>query len=362
MARKRRTWAAEGPALPGYGVEDTGHPAYMEDPDAEDYVNGNPSSWAEDVNTDVLAPGGAPAMPTETLDHPAKRASQIRVAAERKASKCVRIAEALLGRNVSASIVEDQAVAFMDMSEAQVDDTLERLSGGFLAMEDDDDDMLAELFDDDDDDDDGMLAALFEDDEDEEDDLSEEDEMLAEMLRDDGALAEDTSEEDAMLAEMLSDAEGRLAEEDPEETSEKQADAGDRLAAMEAKIAELTAMLADKSACGGDCSDAGDQVVDFSIGEDEDPMDALDMEEDSALSMLFASEESDGSDSEEADGSDSKEDAAKEDGGKKASRKPKIPRTASAIPSLGFQPGSSNSEIQELTALWGTAPDVSDSF
>jgi hypothetical protein len=125
--------------MPGY-QEPSIHPAAYPDPDADAYMNGDPSSWAEDPH-----PGPYPNSPPPPAlpgqqgpeGHPAtdpahyfpKAASrQLRAAMQHKAAKCIRIAQSMLGRKASVSAIEDQALDLMNLSDRQIQAALARLA------------------------------------------------------------------------------------------------------------------------------------------------------------------------------------------------------------------------------------------
>jgi hypothetical protein len=149
MTRRRTTWtdkkASPPPATPGY-LEGTNHPAYPgQDPNADKYMNGDPSSWAEDPHPGPYPnPPPPPADPgmQEPQGHPAtdpahyfpggagRAASRdLRAAMEHKASKCIRLATALLGKSASGDMIEDQALDFMHLSDRSIQAAFERLAG-----------------------------------------------------------------------------------------------------------------------------------------------------------------------------------------------------------------------------------------
>ncbi len=155
MKRDRLTWnggraASAPPAVPGYDVEDQDHPAHQPDPEYGDYAQGDPSAWAEDPRQSPYPQGNPPSDPgydTEDQDHPAhvspprvpKEARGLQAAilamAEKKADKCLKLASLMLHgrRGVTAQTLEDQAFAMMDWEDENIDATLDRMSGGFLA-------------------------------------------------------------------------------------------------------------------------------------------------------------------------------------------------------------------------------------
>ena len=147
--RRRLTQSADRkasapPATPGY-MEGTNHPAYTQpDPDADQYMNGDPSSWAEDPHPGPYPnPAPPPADPgmQSPQGHPAtdpkhyfpagvgKEASRnLRAAMELKASKCIRIAQAMFGRKASTEAIEDQALDLMNLSDRQIQAMLGRIA------------------------------------------------------------------------------------------------------------------------------------------------------------------------------------------------------------------------------------------
>ena len=137
--RERLTWkrggalnapARRASAHPAYPDEGAASPAYQPDPEADAYENGDPSSWGEDPNPGPYAQSAHPAYPDEGPASPAYIAKQgsVAVALERKAAKCVRLASAMLGPSASQHEVENQALAFMDMSDRALQASLSRLA------------------------------------------------------------------------------------------------------------------------------------------------------------------------------------------------------------------------------------------
>ena len=149
--RQRLTWAAREatapPAIPGYGVEDQDHPAHQPEPSHEDYAKGDPSAWAEDPHPGPYGDSGKPALPgygVEDQDHPAHagqvgRQADLKETVRRRAAKCMVIARHTLGKTASTASLEDQAFALMDLPDAEIEATLQRIAaarkqaGGFFA-------------------------------------------------------------------------------------------------------------------------------------------------------------------------------------------------------------------------------------
>ena len=226
MKRERLTdrQAAERPAVPWEGTE---HPGDKGDPSREEYEKGDPSAWAEDPREPPYPKGEHPAYPDEGTEHPAAKEASMRVAVEQRAAKCVRMAQAMFkGLKVEASIIEDQALEFMDLGEARIKSALERLeAGGFLA-----------------------------------------DELDVEM------------DEEAMLSQML-DEEAEVEVEDPMAC---------KFAEMEAKIADLEAKIADQNK--PDAFDTGFDVSDSPKQADDDECEGCDKEaEDKKEALLDVS-------------------------------------------------------------------------
>lgn len=137
MARKRTTWAALKKNADPY-LMNQDH--VSQQPSADAYVNGDPSSWKEDVNPenrwedeykgDTVERNeiGMGEMRSETFTHPEKTANLDPQYLERKASICEKIARRMLGKTASATAIEDQAVALMDMGDADLLGTFDRLA------------------------------------------------------------------------------------------------------------------------------------------------------------------------------------------------------------------------------------------
>ena len=224
-------------ALPGYDNHgyDFGHPASREQPDLEEY--GIDSDFGEEVHMGPYSSGPAPASYGWEPDHPAA----LKRAMERKASKCIRIAEETLGRRASDEEIEDLALRYMDLPQRAIEARLSRFAdntvientgygrgeGGpanahdEVIAEDDMAELMAELEADDDlmGDDmmgDDLMAELMADEEEASymgDDLmsEDEDEMMAELmaeLEDESVSAADILAEEI---EALKRANARLA-------------------------------------------------------------------------------------------------------------------------------------------------------
>lgn len=109
-----------------------------QNPRADKYMNGTPSSWAEDVHSpneweSEYANGqtkrnevGEPEFRSETFNHPEKTASnQLLI---KKADLTVKVARLMLGPKVAENLVEDQAVALMALPDSDLIETFQRLA------------------------------------------------------------------------------------------------------------------------------------------------------------------------------------------------------------------------------------------
>lgn len=138
MSRNRLTWrsASAHPATPWEGHT---HPASYEDPVEDAY--GIDSDFGAEINEGPYSNGMPPASQGWVSDHPASRRHL-----ERKASRCIQIAQSMLGKTASASEIEDQALALMDLSDGEVNRTLSRVASSFMVAEDMEDDVEAGMF------------------------------------------------------------------------------------------------------------------------------------------------------------------------------------------------------------------------
>ena len=389
--------AAQPPASYGWEPE---HPAHKADPEVDDYLidnDGNgtgsePSDFAEDVAPGPYAQGPAPASYGWDPDHPAakadakgaapseKKAAMQRKAAERKAAKCIRIAQALLGKAATAETVEDQAVDFMDLTRDAINATMDRLSAAFLADDEGDEDdkeaysraqndpelgyggkeadaadMVAEE----------LLAAMLAEEGEPEPEpeatlFAEEDEPVAcgmEAEAPEGLEAGD-DEVEAMLAEMLAPEADALDEALEEEAPLLEDDGAPMGAPMDDMGGEIgLEMVADEDPMGlGDQIEANDDLLaQLFGGKTADDEDADEGDDD-------ADEGDDDADADEGDDEGGKEAAVKQASAKKANLKPKARKASKGAKSLGTVTKQATSEVNDLSKLWAVAPDVSDVF
>lgn len=130
-------------AIPGYdnlGWDDFGHPASADQPDLEEY--GIDSDFGEGVRKGPYPDSPAPASYAWEPDHPASKSAslrdrKLRRAMERKAAKCIKIAESRLGKFASQREIEDLALRFMDLPNNAINSRVASLDHDVMADEDD---------------------------------------------------------------------------------------------------------------------------------------------------------------------------------------------------------------------------------
>ena len=144
--RNRVRRASSG--LPGYdnlGWDSFGHPASLAQPEVDEY--GIDSEFGEGVRKGPYRSGPAPASYGWQPDHPAAKESlledyeeteqlydaNIKKAMERKASKCIAIAESRLGKYASQQEIEDLALRYMDIPSRTINAKFSRVASTFLA-------------------------------------------------------------------------------------------------------------------------------------------------------------------------------------------------------------------------------------
>jgi hypothetical protein len=141
MSRERTTWnRTEIARTAGLKVADPytmnqDHPQ----PEAEEYVIGDPASFGEDICPSnetweaEYAGGqvkrneiGMPEMRSDTFNHPERTASEDYLI--KKAALCVAIARSVLSKTASSEELEDQSLAFMHLPDSAVMGTYTRLA------------------------------------------------------------------------------------------------------------------------------------------------------------------------------------------------------------------------------------------
>ena len=420
--RKRMTWndsgvrqrrASEHPATPDEGPAS---PAYGgPDPAADAYENGDTSSWAEDPHPGPYTNSEHPAYPDEGPASPAYKAAAL----ERKAAKCIRLATAMLGEGATVAAIEDQALALMDLPDRSIKASLTRLAGDDEEASDDEemedkeeskkkasfDDRIARL--------ERVLIKLAEsedpgdddsDDDDDDDDSDDEDEgeeeskskkasalerrvarierVLVRLAGDDEEASDDEEaksksagyymDDDAMLADMLSE-EGMVPAEMMGDDDAEMMDDG---ALMDEMLLEE---MLNEEAAHAKMSESHDEAMGDdhaeAMGDDHemmaDPMGVMDVESDEmmVLAKLFNDRAAADEKEEEAEEKaaetiqeEVEEKAEDKEESKKASLRPQPKRASTGATRLGGVSKEAASEVNDLSKLWESAPDVSKFF
>ena len=127
-ARRNRRNRLANSSVPGYdnlGWDHFGHPASSDQPELEEY--GLDSDFGEGVHQGPYPQSPAPASQGWEPDHPASK-ENLKSAMERKAQKCILIAESRLGKRASRQEIEDLALQMMDLPNRAINSRVARLS------------------------------------------------------------------------------------------------------------------------------------------------------------------------------------------------------------------------------------------
>jgi hypothetical protein len=252
-ARKSRVRKATS-SVPGYdnlGWDHFGHPASAEQPDLEEY--GIDSDFGEGVRKGPYEDSPAPASYSWEPDHPAHSKKALKSAMERKAAKCIRIAESRLGKFASQREIEDLALRFMDLPNSvinsrvasiespmaeeidamhdmyaeDIDPMAEEVEGmmyaedpmaeeveGMMYAEDPMADLMYDDMDDSIDDDMGMMADLMDDSIDDDMDMMADlmDDSMADLMDDD--MDDSIDDSMGMMADLMDDDMGDSIDDD----------------------------------------------------------------------------------------------------------------------------------------------------
>jgi hypothetical protein len=255
-------------AHPAYPDEGAAHPAAYPDPEQPDaYENGDTSSWAEDPTKGPYPNSAHPQTPDEGPAHPAAAgkkemptsvggdqitnedlgvskaaAAQLRIAVEKKAAKCIRVAQDLLSPwTEDAEAIEDQALDLMDIPDDALDSTLARLA--LLKNAEDEKPEEEEV---EEEKTSKKKAKAQDEDEDEEAEEPKTSKKKAQDEKDEEPEEEDeeAKKEARLLRKMLAE-EGMEPEDEDEDKTEKTA-CEDRMSALESQLASLRAMIEQK--------------------------------------------------------------------------------------------------------------------
>jgi hypothetical protein len=100
------------------------HPGTQPDPGMDDYKTGDPSTWMEDPRPGPYPNSPMPQMPTET-DTGERHVVEAHLV--RRASKCLDLAEAMLGKEASEDDVMAQGLEIMFWDDPVINQSMERL-------------------------------------------------------------------------------------------------------------------------------------------------------------------------------------------------------------------------------------------
>jgi hypothetical protein len=367
--RKRLTWGDEAKrasAHPATPDEGPASPAYQPDPDANKYENGDTSSWAEDPHPGPYPNSAHPATPDEGPASPAYKAAAL----ERKAHTCIRIATAIMGdpngdpNKVAA--IENHALTLMDLPDDAIKASLERY-GMEEEMEEEESKKKAS----------DRIAS-------EVNDLRTRVARLERILVR-LAAAEEEDTRVARLERILVRLAAEEEEEEEVEESKKKAMMTPEDAALEAMLKEEGMMTPEDAALEAMLKEEGmwdegmseePMAVEEEVVSEEPMFDAMGMggmamddQESMILAKLFNKNASDDEDEDDMGGDDTDEveeeveEEEVEEAKKKASAKPQPKKASTGARKLGGPVSKeAGSDVDELSKIWESAPDVSAAF
>ena len=414
MSRQRLTWekkAENRVADSNVPSGEPASPAYRPEKGVDAY--GMDSDFGATPNPGPYPSSEHPAYPDEGPASPAYKAAAL----ERRAAKCLRVASAMLGKDASTDDIENQALILMDLPDRAIHATLVRMgkeSGkeeeekAAETLQEEAEDKAAEksekkaspldsriarierilvkLAGEDGKEEEEKAAESIQEKAEEKAEAKDEDKakkkanrrrrragmgeeaMLEQMLMEEGMM-DKFSEEEGMLEQMLVEEgmhHGEAMDHDDEAMDEE----------VEGEM--LDEMLAEAAS-----ADPGDHDTDESAMGDEsameevvmtDPMGMLTgpMEEDEmmVLAKLFGGKTADDDDDDEEEEEEEEVEEleaehAEEEGksDKKAALRPQPKRASTGASRLGgVTKKASSGEINQLSALWESAPDVSKYF
>ena len=346
--RQRLTWAGEArraSAAPATPNEGPASPAHQPDPEATKYENGDTSSWAEDVHPGPYPQSAHPATPDEGPASPAYKAAAL----ERKAAKCIRIATAMLGDAegdaAKVAAIEDQALVLMDLNDASIKASLSRLGMDDEEEEEEEEDASKKASD--------RFAGL-------ESRMARMERILIRLAGEEEEEVEEEVEEAAKKA-----AEEEEVEEEVEEAAKKASDDDvdeDEEAASKAACGDmpmdeeamLNAMLEEEGMMDmGEAEMAPMSADPMGMGEM-----AMDADEQMILASIFNKNADDDAEEEVEEVEEEDEETSK----KAAERRPQPKKASAGARKLGGVSKEAGSDVEELSQLWESAPDVSHLF
>jgi hypothetical protein len=360
-------------------------------PAADAYVIGGPSEFAEDVNKDnrwedEYAGGavkrdeiGMPDMRSETFNHPEKTAAMDEATLLKKANICIKTAKLMLPKTAKEAAIEDQAVALMNLPDYDLFETFTRLASDDQDADDQgDQDKQA-----------GQMPPQFKEN-------AEKKKEEAEAKKDDDdkgeqkqAAQQQFSQQQIqeMVAQQIQQIQAQQAEQAAQQQQAQQ-QAEQAAQQQQAPVAQqdIQALIAEQvqqqmaqmqqHTCGKPMAQQDPVQADEEILFDDPPAGEMDIQmdaplmdtgdvvlgpEDDVLQSLFANDES-----------QAQQDIQDQQGQQKQASAP-MSRTASTrtvgtkpsagVSRIGGTPAApASNELDRLSGLWQSAPDVRDAF
>ena len=407
--RERTTWnrdeiksAATRRQADPYTMNQT-HP----NPPADAYANGDPSAWAEDVHPaggtwEAEYKGGQ--VDRNEIGQPNFRDDSFKTASDeeyllKKAQVCEKVARQMLGKTASDSMVEDQSLALMYMPDDALVQTFVR-----LAEDEEEDDGK----DEDEDKGDKELPAFLKKKEAQEQDQAEQEQgqkQAQEQAQEQDQAEQQTKEASARLRQAIQandqqgiqsaiqdmiqqaqqqiqqaqqQAQQQQAQQQAQQVAQQQAQqqqAPQQVAQQQALTAEQVQQMIQQALqqqapmAGQECGGCGDKAGDDLFAQDTDdmmdiqlepsPMDVGEIQmgpEDEVLRQLFAQDE--GEEQEQAE----QQAPAQQKQARTASTRTVGTRPTAGVSRVGGGASASGSDVDRLSAMWTSAPDVSDVF
>ena len=375
--RERTTWnrdqiksAAMGRRADPYTMNQD-HP----NPSADKYVNGDPSSWAEDVHPaagewEAEYAGGQ--VKRNEIGLPDFRPETFKTAEEKeyllkKAAVCEQVARRMLPKTASASMIEDQSLSLMYMPDQELVQTFVRLAGDEEGQEQGEEEGQAQQ----------KQAQEQVEGQGEEEGQAQQKEAAAQLQR--AIKANDMPAIQSAIQQMVQQAQqqAQLAQQQQQgqqqvPLAQQQQGQQQQLTAEQVQQMISQAMQQQGQGCGSCGPTADDVIIDDMMGPGGEmdiemepaPMDVGEVQlgpDDAVLRQLFAQDE-------EQDQVQQEEVSQEQGQQKQAAIRTASTRTVGTRPTAGVSrvgggvSGGSGSEVSKLSSLWTSAPDVSDVF
>lgn len=368
-------------------------------PPADAYANGDPSAWAEDVHPaggtwEAEYKGGQ--VDRNEIGQPNFRDDSFKTASDeeyllKKAQVCEKVARQMLGKTASDSMVEDQSLALMYMPDDALVQTFVR-----LAEDEEEDDGKDE------DKGDKELPAFLKKKEAQEQDQAEQEQGQKQAQEQDQAEQQTKEASDRLrkaiqandqlgiqsaIQDMIQQAQQQIQQAQQQQAQQQQIQqqqaqqqqaqqqqAPQQVAQQQALTAEQVQQMIQQALqqapmAGQECGGCGDKAGDDLFVQDTDdmmdiqlepsPMDVGEIQmgpEDEVLRQLFAQDE--GEDQEQAE----QQAPAQQKQARTASTRTVGTRPTAGVSRVGGGASASGSDVDRLSAMWTSAPDVSDVF